>query len=407
MTSSATTAQAAGPASSSVATALPPLMGVVFVAFLVIGGAMPVLPLHVHDKLGFGPAMVGLVTGSQFAAALAARVWAGRISDGHGAKLAVLIGLFAASAAGLLYLLSLAFLGMPAASVAILLAGHAVLGAAESFIITGATTWGLARAGSPNAGKVIAWMGTAMFAAFAGGAPVGAALYERGGFAALAIATTLVPLATLSLIVPLRGVMPTHRERAGILSVARLIWLPGFSAAFGSIGFGAVLTFSSLLYIDRGWLPVWLAFTAYALALILARVLLGHLPDRIGGAKVALPSVVAEAAGLALMGLASTAWVATAGAALAGLGYALVFPAFGVEAVRRVPPESRGVAMGAYTACLDLALGLSGPGLGLVAGHAGIRMVFLVSALVVLAAVAAGLPLLRGGPGSPSQGPPV
>ena len=36
---------------SSVA-ALLPIMGVVFIAFLIIGLAMPVLPLHVHQGLG-------------------------------------------------------------------------------------------------------------------------------------------------------------------------------------------------------------------------------------------------------------------------------------------------------------------------------------------------------------------
>lgn len=393
--------EAVGPAtggSPRVLPALLPIMGVVFVAFLVIGGAMPVLPLHVHDDLGFGPFMVGLVAGSQFAAALVARVWAGRTADERGVKRAVLAGLAAAAGAGLLYLLSLAFRGTPQVSVAVLLAGRGLLGGAESFIITGATTWGLARAGAGNAGKVIAWTGTAMFAAFAGGAPLGTMLYGHGGFAAVAAATVFAPLVTLALIAPVRAAEPAHRGGAGIVSVARLIWLPGLSAAFSSVGFGALVTFSSLLFVARGWQPVWLAFTAYAAALITARVLLGHLPDRIGGAKVALVSVAVEAAGLALMGMASTITVAATGAALTGLGYALVFPGFGVEAVRRSPPGSRGVAMGAYTACLDLALGISGPGLGLVAGHAGLGAVFLVSALVVLLAVVAGLPLLRTGP---------
>jgi predicted MFS family arabinose efflux permease len=59
----------------------------------------------------------------------------------------------------------------------------------------------------------------------------------------------------------------------------------------------------------------------------------------------------------------------------------------GVEAVRRAPPEGRGVAMGAYTACLDLALGVSGPILGLVAGHVGFGAVFMVSAMTVLCVV--------------------
>ena len=46
--------------------------------------------------------------------------------------------------------------------------------------------------------------------------------------------------------------------------------------------------------------------------------------------------------------------------------------------------SGRGLAMGAYTAFLDLSLGLTGPALGLVADHAGLAAVFLVSTLVVL-----------------------
>src|SRR3954469_19465512 len=104
---------------------------------------------------------------------------------------------------------------IPRISVGVLLAGRAVLGGAESFIITGATTWGLARVGAHNAGKVIAWMGTAMFAAFAAGAPLGTMLYEKGGFAAVSAATMVVPLITLITIVPLRRAMPAHKGGPG------------------------------------------------------------------------------------------------------------------------------------------------------------------------------------------------
>ena len=43
--------------------ALLPIMGVVFVAFLVVGVALPVLPLHIHNGLGLGTFVVGLVAG--------------------------------------------------------------------------------------------------------------------------------------------------------------------------------------------------------------------------------------------------------------------------------------------------------------------------------------------------------
>jgi hypothetical protein len=55
-------------------TMLLPVMGVVFIAFLVIGFALPVLPLHVHQGLGLSTFVVGLVTGSQFAASVLSRI---------------------------------------------------------------------------------------------------------------------------------------------------------------------------------------------------------------------------------------------------------------------------------------------------------------------------------------------
>jgi MFS family permease len=383
-------------AATRVITTLLPIVSVVLVVFLVIGVALPVLPLHVHQGLRFGTFAVGLVAGSQFAASLISRVWAGDQADKRGAKRAVIIGLLAAGASGLLYLLSLGLISSPVASVTILLLGRALLGAAESLIITGAVSWGLALVDPDNAGKVIAWVGMAMFAALALGAPVGTSLYAIGGFAAVALATTLVPLTMLLLVVRLPAVPPSRPSlQPGLIRVAAAVWMPGLGAALSSIGFGAILAFSSLLFAERGWSPVWLAFSAYAASLIAARIVFGHLPDRLGGASVALGSVLIEAAGLALIWLAPGRVLAAAGAALTGFGYALVYPGLGVEAVRRAPPESRGLAMGTYTAFLDLALGFGSPALGLIAGWAGLGSVFLASALVVLCAAPIAARLLR------------
>ena len=233
---------------------------------------MPVLPLYVHDGLGFSTFVVGLVAGSQFAASLISRPWAGHYSDGRGAKRAVVLGLLAASASGLLYLCSLLIRHDPEASVAVLLLGRAVLGGAESFTITAAVSWGLAIVDRRNTGKVIAWVGSAMFAAFAIGAPVGSAFYAGYGFVAIALVTALAPLATLLLIAPLPAVVPVPRARLSFVNVFGKVWVPGLGSALGSVGFGAVTTFAALLFADRGWTQGWLAYTAYAVAFILARV---------------------------------------------------------------------------------------------------------------------------------------
>ena len=74
---SATTELGNAPEHRRSGAALLPIMAAVFVAFIVIGLAIPVLPLHVHQGLGLGTFLVGLVAGSQFAAAIVSRVWAG------------------------------------------------------------------------------------------------------------------------------------------------------------------------------------------------------------------------------------------------------------------------------------------------------------------------------------------
>jgi MFS family permease len=180
--------------------------------------------------------------------------------------------------------------------------------------------------------------------------------------------------------------------------VAGAVLLPGVGLSFSSLGFGAITTFGTLLFVVRGWTPAWIALTAFTTAFIIARVVLGHLPDRIGGAKAALGSVLMEAVGLALIWIAPWPIVAAAGAVLTGLGYALVYPGLGLEAVRRVPPQSRGLAMGTYTAFFDLGIGTTSPVLGLIAGAAGLNAVFLASAVVVLCAAAIAIRLSRTSP---------
>jgi predicted MFS family arabinose efflux permease len=115
-------------------------------------------------------------------------------------------------------------------------------------------------------------------------------------------------------------------------------------------------------------------------------VFFSHLADRIGGAKVAPFRAAIEAVGQALIWAAGRPEMVLAGAALTGFGFSLVYAAFGVEAIRRVPAQSRGLAMGAYTAFLDLAQGLASPALGLIAAGSKLNALFLVSSETVLCA---------------------
>jgi len=380
---------------TSVMTALAPIMVIVLVAYLIIGLAMPVLPLYVKKELGLSTFMVGVAAGVEFAAALVSRFWSGRYADTQGAKRAVVAGLLMGAAAGLLYLGSLGFARTPALAIAILLLGRIFLGGAESFVITGALSWGLALGGPRNTGKVIAWVGTALWAAYAAGAPAGTALYAKFGFAATSLATMLLPLLTLIIVAPLRSIAPTASASPPIARVLGAVSVPGLGVALTAAGFGTISTFGALMFAERGWSSAWIAFTALSVAFILGRVFFGQLPDKLGGARVALVCVLIETVGLTLIWLAGSPCIVFVGAAITGVGYSLVYPGFGLEAVRRAPGEAKGLTMGAFTAFMDLSLGSATPALGLVADHAGLGAVFLVSAVVVLAAAIVALLLLR------------
>ncbi len=375
-----------------------PLMMIVFSTYLIVGVAMPVVPLYVSHELDFGTFAVGLTVSCGFLTALFSRIWSGHYADVRGAKQAVAIGLVAGTVAGLLYIVSLMFVSTPNAAISFLFLGRALLGICESFVITGATVWGLSLFGISHAGKVIAWLGTALWAAYAAGAPLGVFLYEDFGFLSTCLVTFALPLLTFLAILPLTG--PESKKKAAnvvtdTVQVLKSVWLPGLGLAFTAIGFGSITAFGALLFADKGWGSSWLVFTSLSLAFILGRLFFGHLPDKIGGAKVALVSVLIEGVGGLFIGFAPVPLLAFIGAAITGIGYALVYPGFGLEAVRLTPPENHGLAMGTYTAFLDLSLGIAGPALGLVADATGLTTVFLVSSAMVFCAFPLAVVLLK------------
>ncbi|WP_215800648.1 arabinose transporter [Pantoea dispersa] len=371
-----------------------PVTLAVFIAFLTMGMQLPVLPLHLQQNLGMDTLAIGTVIGAQFIASLLTRSWAGNFADMRGAKRAVLAGLLVVASSGVIYLISLLFIDRPASSVAILLLGRVVLALGESLLATGALGWGLGLVGPANAGKVMAWIGIAIYGAWALGAPLGVAIYHGWHFTGIAMAIIVVPLLPLMFITQVRAVAPTSTKRTPFYKVMGAVWRPGLGLALASVGFGMITAFIALLFAARAWGNASLAFTAFGVAFIAARLFFAHLPDKLGGARVALVCVLIEACGQLLIWGADDATLVYLGAALTGFGYSLAFPAFGVEAVRRAPPHTRSLAMGAYVAFLDIALAITSPLAGALAAHRGVASVYLAGAIAVALAMLVALSLM-------------
>jgi len=366
-----------------------------FIGYLNIGIPLAVLPGYVHNQLGYGTVIAGLVISLQYLATLLSRPYASRIIDNLGSKRAVMYGLAGCGLSGVFMLASSWLSAAPALSLASLLIGRLVLGSAESLVGSGAIGWGIGRVGSQNTAKVISWNGIASYGAIAIGAPLGVMMVKQWGIWSMGASIIALGIVGLLLAWPKRAAPIVSGVRLPFLHVLGRVLPHGTGLALGSIGFGTIATFITLYYATNHWENAVLCLSLFGASFIGARLLFGNLINRIGGFKVAIVCLSVETLGLLLLWLAPNPELALAGAALSGFGFSLVFPALGVEAVNLVPASSRGAAVGAYSLFIDLSLGITGPLVGAVAAGFGFASIFLFAALAAFSGLLLSVYLYR------------
>jgi len=355
----------------------PGIIAALFCGYLCIGLPLPVIPLFVHDKLGFDNLVVGLVIGVQFLSTVLTRGYSGGLTDQHGGKRSALQGATVCGLGGLFYLVAALPSLTPAISLAIIVLGRLAAGFGESQFVTGCVSWSIASVGPQRAGMSMSWTGIAMFAALAVGAPIGMALYQSYGPQAAMIACIVAPLVAGAIAFSEVSYTTPTGERLPFYGVIGQIWREGLGLMLQGVGLSGLTAFASLYFAARNWGHAGLVMTAFGIGFIFVRMVLGSLPDRMSGYRVAVWSLVIEAIGQAMIWGAPHEIVALAGALVTGLGCALVFPALGVEALKGVSPANRGSAMGAFVAFLDIAYGVSGPVAGVIAGQFGYAAVYM------------------------------
>ena len=364
------------------------IVALTFFGYLAIGLPLAVLPTHVASDLGFGVVWAGIAISTQYVATIVSRAQVGRLCDQYGPRRSVFLGFFAYGLSGTLTLASALVTDIPAASLSLLLAGRLSLGIGESLVSTAAITWAIGLMGSRETVRIISWNGIATYGGIALAAPFGAWLEGQYGFFAIGAVTIGLAIAGVML-AQTRPPVPGIKEKGiGTGQVLNRILPYGVALALASSGFGVVMAFVALFFHNRGWDGASLALSAFGLAFMGIRLGLAQAVARFGGLPLARISLVLEIIGLLTLAFAPTPAIAIIGAALAGAGFAPVFPALGNEAMARIPPQNRGIALGLYSMFLDVALGGTGPIAGVLADRFGYTAPFILGGGAVLLSLA-------------------
>ena len=364
----------------------PGIISALFCGYLAVGLPLPVIPLFVHERLGFSNLVVGLTIGIQFLATVITRGYAGRLTDQRGGKRTAMQGAVVSACAGLLYLMASTPGMSPITSLLIVMIGRFTAGLGESQFVTGCVSWSIASVGPERAGISMSWTGIAMFAALSIGAPIGMELYQQYGLTTAMLSCVITPMIAAPIIAKSSSYLSSAGARLPFHHVVGRIWREGMGLMLQGVGLSGLTAFASLYFAAHSWGNAGLVMSAFGVGFIFVRIALGQLPDKVGGYRVATWSLAVEALGQTILWSAPNEWIALLGALVTGLGCALVFPSLGVEALKRVPPSNRGSAMGAFVAFLDIAYGVSGPTAGAIAGHFGYAAVYIFGATCALLA---------------------
>jgi MFS family permease len=356
------------------------VFAVTFCGLIAVGAVLPVLPRFVRGPLGDGDVAVGIVIGAYAITGLLLRPVAGRLADRWGRKPTVLLGALLLALSGLLNLPSLGIAG--------LIAARLVLGAGEGALYTAGSAWIVDMAPVARRGRVLGLYGLAVWGGLSVGPLAGDLLLEAAGYQAVWIFAAAMPLlgAAIAARIPTDFTPMTHREPHPLIAPEAV--RPGFAIALASVGYAALAAFIVLLLEARGVGHGALVFGAFAAMIVLARVVAGHLPDRIGAARVAIGAALVEAAGLLTIAAAHSLPVALLGGMAMGAAFSLLNPSLMLIAVGQVSDSARGAVMGTYTAFFDAGVGIGAPLAGLAAALTSYEGAFVLAAAISVSSAA-------------------
>ncbi|MDP9079890.1 MAG: MFS transporter [Bacteroidota bacterium] len=356
-----------------------------FVGYFIIGLSLGILPVFIHRQLGYSAMIAGIVISLQYITTFIFRGYAGRIVDKKGPKPAVISGMIGFAISGVLLFIAYLLKSNPPICLSIIVLTRFMTGFGEGLIGSSPINWAIIAVGDTHTAKAISYNGIASYGALAIGAPTGIIINNAFGMSSMGILIVAAGVAGLFYARSKTALKEnSSAPPESFLKVLRTVAPYGICLTLAGLGFGTISTFITLYYAYLNWANAVLCLSVFSTMFIAGRILFARAINSYGGIKTAIFFLSLESMGLLVLWLANTPHIALIGAGVTGLGFSLIFPALGVEAVKRVPGSNKGAALGSYGLFLDLSLGLTGPLIGGVASHFGMTYIFLFSMIMVL-----------------------
>jgi MFS family permease len=149
---------------------------------------------------------------------------------------------------------------------------------------------------------------------------------------------------------------------------------------FTTIVWGALTAFFPLFALSHGVGNPGLFFTAYAIVLILGRVLGGKVLDLYSRERVILPCITIYIIAMSVLAFSKTLPMFILVAVIWGIGNTFLIPAL-VAYTIEIAGSSRGPVMGTTTAAMDLGMGLGPVIMGIILQWTSYPTMFLCLAL--------------------------
>lgn len=136
---------------------------ILFVAIICLGLSLAILPLFVNKILQLSPLFVGGVISVESVSTLLSRASSGQYSDKNGPKKGMIAGLTLIVLSGALVCISFVLKENVIAPYIVIIISRIIMGVGESLVFTCSGTWPIGPVGREHAGKIMSWVGIAMF----------------------------------------------------------------------------------------------------------------------------------------------------------------------------------------------------------------------------------------------------